>query len=1341
MKKKLLKAVSIFVIVAMLLMDLPQFEGGAEWLDIIATTCREVFAATTPQTTTGYYFLLSADPVTNGGEIDYSKFSTSELTLNIMLGGATVPSGASITWNISNENVIERRSSSSTEITLNILSPGYSTLIASMYDPDGTFHSAIAYCTIHVPLEYDDLNNIKATNSNPYGLIVAQNGEKNAAYTLQLYTNNSAAHPDAYHYLRKLKYINYASTVSGEAVTSAIAPDRLATPMTALAWSSSDPSVVEVDEDTGMIRALHSGFARVTVKTKTDSGLNDGDTLTFNVVVVPEAYAVGYTTDYANDFIFYSNVNDREIVIQTDARYAQVLKWQLFQGDTASQSAEITKNYTSKINISDATGRVTLTDMPAGVYCLTAIPVKDSTAAANLSTYDVIGANIQYLKIVIVVTLNLPTDTLIMNYYSDSVSDCYDLLENSNIPAGTFRFSSSDTTVARVGTTDGLIEATGLGNCVITINRVSDAAIRKVFGNYAATAAAAIASGAPYNINVTVVNGVALNTTSATMTQGSKMQLLLTAPNPYEGEMIWSSSKTNVVTVDEAGLVTAVGAGECTVTVKIKVGGITKRAQCKISVISAVNSIQLTSKFDFVEVGDNLTISAQIAPAVAGVTLTWHCSDEKLAAVTDRSPLSCTITGVKPGTVVITAVNPANEIVGSKIIKVIQPVTGISLSDKEVTIPLSQGYYQLYATCTPELPSNQSLKWSSSNTKLATVDENGKVKLIKTGTVVINCITENGLQAQCTFIITQGVTSIKMDVAEVTIYVGEKYRMTYTVLPANASNVQLKWSVQDSKIATVDNSGYIVGKNVGTTLVIASATDGSGIYAMAKIIVLRNAKSIKLDVTNLVMNVGEIYTLEVTLTPADSSDSLTFESSNTKVATVSKTGKITAKAKGTTVVMVKTSGNVTAYCTVMVNQQVTGVKLNFEEVTIFAGDTFTLEAEIEPKTASDTDVTWTTGDPSVCKVDKMGVLSAIAGGMTMITCTTMDGDYMAYCIVTVMEPVTLIEIPEYMEVGVGKKKTIEAKVSGETASNKELEWDSSDPSICKINTKGVITGVRLGKVTITATAKDGSGSYAECEVTVIIATDSIDIDPESQYIELIVGQSETIQYRTDPTPTTYSPVWTSEDESIAIVNKSGKVTGIKAGTTWVHATAKDDPNVVSDMVCVLVKNPVYARSITFSESEIIMTPGEQRTVTPAFNPSNFTESYTWSIDDKTVAEVDEEDGTITAHEVGVATVTVMTKSGVKGSCKIFVVGLSRDEIVLYQYQTTEIALEIDGSGANKLTLRWDTDNQNIASLSGRTKCTVTGKTIGETTIYAVVNSRRLPCKVIVKKNPKTTGKK
>ncbi|MBR4724519.1 MAG: Ig-like domain-containing protein [Lachnospiraceae bacterium] len=1358
MKRRITKIFAMLAITAMLLADLAPLENDGSWFSSLVSSVSTFVSEkindvrkASAEETVYYSFLMGTASISDGGVIDYSLYSTSDRSLSIVLrSSAGIASGTAITWMVSNDNIvqIDTQDDDTCSVKLKILSPGYSGLSVSLRDTNGTIYSAVAYCSIYVPLEWSDNeengnNNIMVNNASGqyYGLLIAQNGEGEENRTLQMYTKESSDFPEGYHYLRKLRYVDYQYTAEAKAagksgfVPSDVDPADLENPGTALVWESSDPSVVEVDSLTGMITAISAGFARVTVTTKTvNEKRNDNDSLEFNVVVVPQSYMVDYTTDYQTKYTVVTDPTKEQIIIQSNAAYADTLRWELYQGDTADVKKDITKKYADKMEVSSSSGRVILNNLPAGVYHLTAIPVKDATASRLLETYGkgtggLKACNIQYMGITIVVPLNFPTKSIIMNYYNDNVFDTFDLLSNSNLPDGAFRFYSEDIEIAKVGLNDGVVEAAGIGETTVRVSKVSDKIINDTFGVYASSSAAIRFDGNDILVNVKVVNGITLSNTSETMPLGSTLQLTLTAPNPYQGDIKWSTSDGSVVTVDDTGLVTAVGVGDANVTVRIKVGGVTKQARCRIKVIDSVNKIELTAKQDYCLVGDNLTISATISPKLNGIQLVWACSDETIASVADTSALSMTITGVKEGTVVVSALNKENSIVATKIIKVIQEIQSVTLSDKEVTLPITTGFYQLYATCKPSLPSSQKLKWSSSNPKIVTVDDNGKVKLVKPGSAVITVTTENGKMDQCTFTVLQGVTAINLDEKDILMFVGEKHRITYTIKPDNASNVNLKWNTVDSKIATIDASGYITAKNVGSTVITVQTTDGTGLFTMCTVTVMRNATSIKLDVTSLQMNVGDVYNLEATLTPADSSDEIAFESSNSKVATVSSRGKITAKAKGNCVIIAKTAAGMTAYVNVTVSQQVTGLKLNSNEAEIYVGDELELVATIEPKTASDVSVTWTSSKSDIASVDDRGKVKGLKGGTTLIKCVSVDGEYMSYCIVTVLERVTDVFIQDQAEVGVGKRIKLEATVAGETATNKNVTWSSSDRSIATVNEKGYVTGVSVGKCMIIVTAMDGSGEYAECELTVFSATDSIDIDPEMTYIELIVGESKQIEFTTSPNVTTYQPTWTSNDTSIAVVNQKGRITGLKAGTTTVIAAAPDDPDVTATVI-VKVSNPVYASNVTFDNSELIMTAGESKNVVATFTPGNITESYTWSTDNPSVAVVDA-NGRITARQVGTATITLMTQSGKKGTVTVYVVGLSETSVTLYQYEKLLLNLEIDGGSQTKLTVRWGTSNQEIAEMRNGQ---VTAKALGTTTVYAMVNGRKLECRVKVISN-------
>ena len=113
-----------------------------------------------------------------------------------------------------------------------------------------------------------------------------------------------------------------------------------------------------------------------------------------------------------------------------------------------------------------------------------------------------------------------------------------------------------------------------------------------------------------------------------------------------------------------------------------------------------------------------------------------------------------------------------------------------------------------------------------------------------------------------------------------------------------------------------------------------------------------------------------------------------FESSNKKIAVVSAGGKITAKGKGSCVIFARTDAGVSAYCNVTVTQQVTGLTVSPDSVSIEVGETYELTATITPSNASDKEVTWTSDDTSICTVNEEGEIKGIKGGATFITIRT-----------------------------------------------------------------------------------------------------------------------------------------------------------------------------------------------------------------------------------------------------------------------------------------------------------------------------------------------------------------
>ena len=165
--------------------------------------------------------------------------------------------------------------------------------------------------------------------------------------------------------------------------------------------------------------------------------------------------------------------------------------------------------------------------------------------------------------------------------------------------------------------------------------------------------------------------------------------------------------------------------------------------------------------------------------------------------------------------------------------------------------------------------------------------------------------------------------------------------------------------------------------------------------------------SISLDKPMLSLAIGEDYTLKVTVLPMDATNkTVTWTSSSDAVATVSN-GKVIAISPGTATITAK-AGNQTANCIVTVSAiAVTGINLDKPTLTLAIGEDYTLTATVQPDNATDKTVTWTSSSDAIATVSN-GKVTAISEGTATIT--AQAGDQTADCVVTVIDPLTIVMI-------------------------------------------------------------------------------------------------------------------------------------------------------------------------------------------------------------------------------------------------------------------------------------------------------------------------------------------
>ena len=234
---------------------------------------------------------------------------------------------------------------------------------------------------------------------------------------------------------------------------------------------------------------------------------------------------------------------------------------------------------------------------------------------------------------------------------------------------------------------------------------------------------------------------------------------------------------------------------------------------------------------------------------------------------------------------------------------------------------------------------------------------------------------------------------------------------------------------------------------------------------------------------------GKTYMLDFDIDPIDFHEVITTKSSNTAVATVDETGKITAVAPGTATIKIIVGG-ASASCKVTVTQAVTKITLNKTKLSLDVPQTYQLTATITPSDASNKTLNWTSSNPAAATVDANGLVTAVGNGTAVIKAESTDGTGIsASCTVTVVDPskipVSGIALDKNtLSLEAMEDYQLTATVSPTNAANKGLVWSSSNEAVATVDSDGKVTAVAKGTVTITAAAADGYGASASCTVTV-----------------------------------------------------------------------------------------------------------------------------------------------------------------------------------------------------------------------------------------------------------------
>ena len=326
---------------------------------------------------------------------------------------------------------------------------------------------------------------------------------------------------------------------------------------------------------------------------------------------------------------------------------------------------------------------------------------------------------------------------------------------------------------------------------------------------------------------------------------------------------------------------------------------------------------------------------------------------------------------------------------------------------------------------------------------------------------------------------------------------------------------------------------------------------------------------VRLNKASVTLVEGDTEELMATVMPENATDKgIEWKSSDESVAAVSQTGLVTALKEGSSAITVITNdGGLKATCDVTVNKKViavTSVVLGYTELTLVEGEEEKLAVAVTPENATDKSVVWESGNESVATVSQEGLVTAVGEGKATITVKTNDGGFSASCEVTVNKKVIAVTGVKLsaasMTLREGEKGTLTATVEPANATNKNVEWWTSDLDVVSVTStsggsNGYVEARGAGKATVTVKTEDGEFS-ASCEITVEkkeVPVTGIALEQSS--LLLPVGNTYTLRAHVQPSNATDQDIkWGSSNGGVATVDQTGKVTAVAAGTADIIAT-------------------------------------------------------------------------------------------------------------------------------------------------------------------------------------------
>ena len=767
-------------------------------------------------------------------------------------------------------------------------------------------------------------------------------------------------------------------------------------------------------------------------------------------------------------------------------------------------------------------------------------------------------------------------------------------------------------------------------------------------------------------------SSISLSAERSSLAVGESVQLSVKLSSGSVGSYTLASSDESKLIIDENGLATALSGGEVKVTAETHNG---KKKTITLNIIAEPEIITLSESQISIGEDDSWQLSYRMNEG-AGGAVSFSSSNPAVASVDEKGNISA----LKEGTAVITA-QAYNGVFAQCYVYVVSAPYAVEFITQRSELGKDEEL-QLEARILPE-GTLGSLRYTSSNTRILSVDENGVVTAERTGSASITVETYNGKTAEIEFTVKSEPKSISFTSDHSSMGVGETAHLSAS-LPSGSAGAY-RFSSSDESVLTIDENGYATAHAAGKAEVTVIAYNNK--KSSRSITVSAAPTGLILSRSSVSIGADDSWQLSYTHNEGEGS-CVKFASSNERVATVDANGVISAHAAGYADIIARTYNGIEASCRVTVVAAPAGVVLNAPRLEIGQGEEMQLTAETLPDGAVGT-LKFSSNNSKYVSVDENGVVTGVRKGTGVITVETYNGKTASVRITVKSEPKSISLTTDRTVLGLGERAQLTASINENSAGG--YSFISGDESILSIDADGVATAHATGEVKVTAVAYNGVKKSGT--IRVMEAPKFLMLSPAS--VTLGLGDSSVINAQLNEAAAgavTYS----SLNPSIVSVDPAtGAITGHAIGTTFINAVTY---NGVRASVSVSVCPQPSTIRVPYGILEIGVDDKVQ--LKPEIDPGTAT-NFSYSTSSNKYATVDA-NGIVTGERTGSAEITISTSNGLRLVLSVRVrkaptsIELLPGDLTLGVGESVQLLAELNEGSAGSVL--FDAVNADVASV-------------------------------------------